>query len=344
MKEKKLRVAIYGAGAMGTILGAYIAASGKQIDLITRNKAHVEAIKEHGAHVLGHANFTVHVNAYTPDEMTGVYDIIFLMTKQRDNPKILATLRDFLANDGVICTMQNGLPEPSVINAVGQRRCLGCAVSWGAKSVGFGEVELSSNQEKMTFALGSMHGHDKWIGPVKEYLECAGKVTVEENFFGARWAKLVLNSAFSPLSALTGMTFGKVAKWKYTRDLALALMNEAFAVAEQCGVEIAPIQGHDIVALFKCNGGIKAKVAKRLLPLAMRGHKDLVSGMYADLKAGKKCEVEFINGIIQKLGKKFDVATPVNDAVIEYIGQIEKGERKISSDNAKQIYNSVFKK
>ena len=76
-----MRVAIYGAGAMGTILGAYIAASGRQIDLITRNVKHVEAMKEHGAHVLGNANFTVRVNALTPDEMTGVYDIIFLMTK-----------------------------------------------------------------------------------------------------------------------------------------------------------------------------------------------------------------------------------------------------------------------
>ena len=59
-----MRVAIYGAGAMGTILGAYIAASGKQIDLITRNKEHVEAMKQHGARVLGHADFTVRVNAY----------------------------------------------------------------------------------------------------------------------------------------------------------------------------------------------------------------------------------------------------------------------------------------
>ena len=339
-----MRVAIYGAGAMGTILGAYIAASGKQIDLITRNKAHVEAMKQHGARVLGHADFTVHVNAYTPDEMSGVYDIIFLMTKQRDNPKILATLRDFLATDGVICTMQNGRPEPSVINAVGQKRCLGCAVSWGAKSVGFGEVELSSNKEKMTFALGSMHGYNKWIDTVKEYLECAGKVTVEENFFGARWAKLVLNSAFSPLSALTGMKFGDVAKGKYTKRLALALMNEAFSVAEQCGVEIAPIQGHDIVATFKCQGGIKSKIALRLLPIAMRNHKDLVSGMYADLKAGKKCEVEFVNGIIQKLGSKFGVETPVNNAVIGYISEIENGKRFISPDNAKQIYKKVFKK
>ena len=180
-----MRVAIYGAGAMGTILGAYIAASGKQIDLITRNKEHVEAMKQHGARVLGHADFTVRVNAYTPDEMSGIYDIIFLMTKQRENPKILVNIRDYLSPDGVIVTMQNGLPEPSVISAVGAKRCLGCAVAWGATTVGLGEVELTSKKEKMTFSLGSMNGITTWIEPVKEYLECAGKVIVEENFFSA---------------------------------------------------------------------------------------------------------------------------------------------------------------
>ena len=339
-----MRVAIYGAGAMGTILGAYIAASGKQIDLITRNKEHVEAMKTNGARILGQVDFTVHVNAYTPDEMSGVYDIIFLMTKQRENAKILASIRDFLATDGVICTMQNGLPEPSVIHAVGQRRCLGCAVAWGAKTVGFGEVELSSKREKMTFALGSMHGHNKWIEPVKEYLECAGKVTVEENFFSARWAKLVMNCAFSPLSALTGMTFGHVARERYSRTLALAILNECFAVAEQCGVEIAPIQGHNIVRLFKCKSGFKRAFAKMFLPLSMHNHKDLVSGMYADLKAGRKCEIEFINGIIQKLGNKFGVDTPVTNAVIEFVNEIERGEREISPENTKLIYEKVYRR
>lgn len=339
-----MRVAIYGAGAMGTILGAYIAANGKQIDLITRNKEQVEAMKAHGAHVLGHADFTVRVNAYTPDEMTGVYDIIFLMTKQRENTKILPTLCDFLASDGVICTMQNGLPEPSVINVVGSNRCLGCAVSWGAKSVGLGEVELSSNREKMTFALGSMHGNNKWIEPVKEYLECAGKVTVEENFFGARWAKLVINCAFSPLSAVSGMTFGRVSKDKYAKRLALKILNEGFSVAEQCGVEIEPIQGHDIVSIFKCSGKFKTFFALRMLPFMMINHRDLVSGMYVDLQAGRKTEVEFINGIIRKLGHKFGVQTPVTDAVMECVNEIERGERQISPDNIKIIYKKVNKK
>lgn len=339
-----MRVAIYGAGAMGTILGAYIAASGKQIDLITSNVGHVEAIKKHGAQVLGNANFTVRVNALTPDQMTGCYDIIFLMTKQRENHKILTTLKDYLAEEGVICTLQNGLPEPSVIEVVGGRRCLGCAVGWGASYIGDGASELTSKKDKMTFALGSMHGHNPWTEIVKEYLECAGKVTVEENFFGARWAKLTMNSAFSPLSAVTGFTFGEVGKKRPTRELAFALLNEAFDVAEQCGVEISPIQGHDIVSIYKCKGGIKKFVAMRLVPYAMHNHKKILSGMYFDLRTGKKCDVDFVNGVIQRLGNKFDVETPVNDAVIEMAHQIERGERGITPDNARELYDKILKK
>ena len=107
-----MRVAIYGAGAMGTLLGAYIASNGKQIDLITRNAGHVAALNEKGARIVGNDNFRVDVNAFTPDEMSGVYDIIFLMTKQRENSKILATLRDFSPTTALYAHCRTVCPSP----------------------------------------------------------------------------------------------------------------------------------------------------------------------------------------------------------------------------------------
>ena len=77
-----MRIAIYGAGSLGTILGAYISRAGVAIDLINRNKAHIEALQAQGAQVVGTVQFTQPVKAYTPDQMSGKYDIIFLMTKQ----------------------------------------------------------------------------------------------------------------------------------------------------------------------------------------------------------------------------------------------------------------------
>ena len=105
-----MRVAIYGAGSLGTILGAYISKGGVAIELINRNKAHIEALKNNGAHVVGTVEFTQSVTAYTPDMMSGVYDIIFLMTKQQYNAEVVEMLKGYLSPDGVIVTFQNGLP------------------------------------------------------------------------------------------------------------------------------------------------------------------------------------------------------------------------------------------
>ena len=106
-----MRIAIYGAGSLGTILGAYISKAGVDIELINRNKAHIEALKANGAHITGTVEFIQPVTAYTPDQMSGKYDIIFLMTKQQYNAEVVAMLKDFLATDGVLVTFQNGLPE-----------------------------------------------------------------------------------------------------------------------------------------------------------------------------------------------------------------------------------------
>ena len=106
-----MRSAIYGAGSLGTILGAYITKNGGQIDLINHNKAHVAALRAEGARVVGTVNFTQPVTALTDEEMTGEYDVIFLMTKQLHNAEVVNMLKGSLAEDGVIVTLQNGLPE-----------------------------------------------------------------------------------------------------------------------------------------------------------------------------------------------------------------------------------------
>ncbi len=328
-----MRAAIYGAGAMGTVLGAHIARAGGKIDLITRNVAHVNALNGRGATIEGTVSFTVPVTALTPEQMTGKYDIIFLMTKQRQNPQICTFLKDYLAEGGVICTMQNGLPEPSVASVIGEENTLGCAVSWGATFKGEGCAVLTSDPARLTFALGGYNPAHPKIPVVSGLLHMMGTVTVEQNFIGARWAKLAINSAFSSLSAITGMTFGEVSRQSPSKKIALGLLNEAFAVAKACGVEIAKIQGHDIVKIYGCKGGIKKFIALRLLPLAMKDHKNIISGMYYDLKAGKKCDICYINGVIVHAAKNFGVSVPLNIKALSAAKQIEDGGLEISPQN-----------
>ena len=105
MRAHEARVAIYGAGAMGTVLGVLLQKGGQDVDVITRNEAHVYGMRERGATVVCEAEgmeITQKVRALFPQEMTGKYDVIFLMTKQRYNEEILKNLLPFLQEDGVI--------------------------------------------------------------------------------------------------------------------------------------------------------------------------------------------------------------------------------------------------
>ena len=151
-----MRVAIYGAGSLGTILGAYIAKGGEQIELINRNQAHIAALQSAGAKVTGTVEFCQTVTAYTPDKMSGVYDIIFLMTKQQHNAEVVSVLKDFLAPDGAIVTFQNGLPELGIADIIGPERVLGCTVAWGATMISPGVCELTSAPDALSFSLGAI--------------------------------------------------------------------------------------------------------------------------------------------------------------------------------------------
>ena len=146
-----MRAAIYGAGSLGTILGAFITRKGGQIDLINHNEKHVAALRRNGAVITGTLQFMQAVNALTDKEMTGKYDILFLMTKQQANREVVNFLKDYLAEDGVIVTMQNGLPEPQIAEIVGEKRVLGCTVAWGATMTEPGVCELTSSPDSVTF-------------------------------------------------------------------------------------------------------------------------------------------------------------------------------------------------
>ncbi len=335
------RAAIYGAGAMGTVLGAYIAKAGKDVILVSRNRKHVDALKKSGAHITGMTDFTVPVKACLPEDMTGKYDVIFLMTKQRENEEVVKFLLPYLEDSGVICTMQNGLPESSVAAVCGSERCCGCAVSWGATLSGGGESRLTTRTDGLTFALGTLYGNEDKLDMVKPYLACMGKVSIEKNFIGARWSKLAANCAFSALSAMSGMSFGQLCDDKYARSVVQAVLKECFDVAVACGVRPARIQGYNMSALLNYKRGLKKMISYRLIPVAMKKHRNIVSGMMYDLLSGKKCEVDFINGAVISCAKEAGFAALLNERALEIIRSIERGERKIEAENIRLFKHLV---
>lgn len=331
-----MRSAIYGAGSLGTILGAFITKKGGQIDLINHNAAHVKALQENGAKVVGTLEFTQPVSAILDTEMSGKYDIIFLMTKQLNNAAIVALLKEYLAEDGVIVTLQNGIPELQIGDIVGEDRVLGCTVAWGATMQGPGVCELTSAPDSLTFSLGSLTGkmNHHWQD-VKNLLEMMGPVELDTNFIGTRWSKLLINAAFSGMSAVCGCTFGEAAADKASRKVVQALIKECIDVCAKGNIKIEPIQGKDVVKLLNFNGPVKKAISFFIIPIAIKKHALLKASMLQDIERGKKTEVDAINGVVCAFGRKVGFPTPMNDKVVEIIHKIENGELKPSFDNVK---------
>ncbi len=329
-----MRAAIYGAGSLGTILGAFISRNGGRIDLINHNEKHIAALREHGAHVIGTLDFTQKVSALTDKEMSGVYDIIFLMTKQQNNAATVNFLKDYLAEDGVIVTLQNGLPEPQIAEIVGEDRVLGCTVAWGATMQGPGVCELTSSPDSLTFSLGSaFKGKGNHFEEVKALLEKMGPVDVDENFIGTRWSKLLINAAFSGMSTVLGCTFGDAAGPKDSRRIVQRIIKECIDVCDASGIRIEPVQGKDIVKLLDYRNSFKKAVSFFIIPIAIRKHALLKASMLQDIERGKKTEVDSINGAVCAQGRKVGVPTPCNDKVVEIIHLIENGDLKADRSN-----------
>ena len=329
-----MRVAIYGAGSLGTILGAYITRAGEKIELINRNKAHVEALQTKGAQVVGTVNFTHAVVAYTPAEMSGQYDIIFLMTKQQHNVEVVQMLKHFLASDGVLVTFQNGLPEVQIAEILGSERVLGSTVAWGATLQAPGVCELTSSPDALSFSLGAITlERNKHFAKVKELLEKMGTVDVEENFLGTRWSKLLINAAFSGMSAVLGCTFGEAAGPRQSRRVVQSLIKECIDVCEVGGIRIEPVQGKDIVKLLNYTNPLKRAFSFFIIPIAIRKHAKLKASMLQDLEKGKLTEADAINGAVSEYGRRVGCPTPMNDRVVEIIHRIEQGELKPCFDN-----------
>jgi 2-dehydropantoate 2-reductase len=328
------RLAIYGAGSLGTVIGAFIAKAGVSVDLVNCNAAHVQALRETGAHVTGTVEFTQAVTALTPDEMTGTYDLIFLLTKQQFNREVAEQLRPLLSDDGALVTFQNGIPEPLLAGILGGPRVLGAVVEWGATMTGPGTVRLTSPLDASVFRVGSIgEANSTRLTQTVDLLQLMCSVAIETNFIGVRWTKLLINAAFSGMSTVIGGTFGQAVDDLRSRECVHMVMKECMDVAQAAGVAIESVQGTNPVTIYGFNSTFKKWIANKLLPLAVRKHRDTKASMLQDIEAGKKTEVDSIDGVVCEGGERHGLQSPYSRKIVELVHRREKGELRPALEN-----------
>lgn len=331
-----MRLAIMGAGSLGTILGAYAAKAGYDLVLIDPYQEHVDKLNKDGAHVVGTVDFVQPVKAITPDQMEGIYDAIIYMAKQTYNETAIPQIAAHIDEDSTVCVCQNGIPEYAVSAIIGSKRVVGAPVGWGATFIGPGCSALTTDEGRLDFTLGSLEGtintHVKKIRPV---LESMGEVIVSENLIGLRWTKLLMNATFSGLSTALGTTFGGVLDDDTAMQLILKGGKECIDVAGNAGITLEPYEGYDFYHAFRRGNKETNDASIKLIREIWKPHYKLTASMAQDLMNGRKCEILDINGVVCAMGKKYGIPTPVNDCIVKVVSGIQNGEYEYSTENVR---------
>lgn len=340
-----MRIAILGSGAMGTVLGAFLVKNGCPVELIDSYQAHVDALNEKGAHITGTVDFTVPVRALTPEQMEGIYDVVFLFTKQTANAEVLPKLLPHLGKEGTVCTLQNGVPEPYVAQYAGQERTVGGTVLWGATFVGPGVSELTQNLDNLDhyFDIGEIDGQiTPRLEKVGEILDHMGTTRLSTDLMASRWSKLINNACMSGMSAACGCTFGEVLADQKARACLSYLGHEVKLCCEAEGYVMPPLVFGYSPETLDLRDQVMYEANQQMFwdmyQVALPGK----ASMLQDLEHGRATEVPMINGYVSQVGAKHGIPTPFNDTVVDIVRQIEQKRLTLSMDNLRFFKEEWF--
>ena len=325
-------ILIWGAGAIGGTIGAYLVRAGHKIVFVDIVPEHVAAINAAGLKIVGPVEeFTVKAPAFTPEKLTGLFDRIFLAVKAQHTEGAAKALLPFIAEDGYVISAQNGLNELAIAEAVGPRRTVGAFVNFGADYIEPGVIHYGG---RGAVVVGEIDGtitpraraiRDAWLG-------FDDRAIVTPNIWGYLWAKEAYGAMLFA-TALTNESIADALAMPAYRDIYIALAREVLAVADARGVEPDAFDGFDPAAyLADAPTSAAARSLDDLVAFNRRSAKTH-SGIWRDLAVRKRrTEVDAQLGIVVTLGAKLGVATPLTARVVELIHDIENGTRAQSLD------------
>jgi 2-dehydropantoate 2-reductase len=312
-----MRIAVVGAGAIGGFLGGWLSAAGEDVTFIARG-ANLDAIQKNGMRVIGEDGAELAskgARAVRSMADAGPQDAVLLTVKAHQVATIAIDLPFLLTDDTTIVTMQNGIPwwyfhkhggpfdgrqvtaaDPggTISASIDADRVIGSVVYPAATLISPGVVQVVEGKR---FTLGELDGSESArVLALSATLTKAGfKAPVTNDIRGEIWLKIWGNLSFNPISALTHATLVDLVRFPPTRELSVAMMREAEAIANKLGIRF------------------RVGIEKRIAGAEKVGaHK---TSMLQDIEAGKPIELEALVGAVVELGRLTDTPTPHIDAV-----------------------------
>ena len=323
-------VLVVGAGAIGGVTAAKMAGEVDRVAVLDANEEHVERMRGDGLLIddLGKER-RVRLEAYDdPGEIEGPFDFALVTLKAPHLESALGPLRELGIVDTFV-SLGNGLVQERVAGIVGEERLIWGTVEWGSTNLGPGHLAQTTHGP---FIVGEPDGSVKdRTRLLADALGTVDEAHVTENIRGQVWSKLLVNSAFSGLGAISGLLYREVVGDPDGREAALAVWREGYDVGMAQGLELEDVLGVPAESLV-VRGPEDRERADEALEVAMRQAGATKASMLQDLERRLTTEVDVINGGVVKKGQEIGVDTPLNVHVVELMHSMERGERRPGRD------------
>ena len=316
-----MKIAIYGAGAVGGMIAAWLARAGHEVSLVARGAA-LEAIRRDGLRVRSRATGEVQVarlRAESDPAKLGAQDCVIVAVKGHSLPEVAAGIAPLLGADTAIVTAMNGVPwwffdrlefgggklrlaslDPGgrLSRVMPTERIVGCVVHLAASTPEPGLVSHNMGNKLIVGEPGGANGAR--TERIAEALAGAGFEIVRSAFIEKDfWVKLLGNVSFNPVSALTLATADRLIEDAYVTDYMIAIMREVLEIGRRVGVD-ADIDPQARIDMARVLGPFK-------------------TSMLQDLEAGKPLEVDGLLAGTLEIARHAGVAAPFTESLMGLI-------------------------
>jgi len=301
-----MRIGIVGVGSMGSVIGGLFYEAGLDPVLIERDTDEVAKVRKDGLWLEGvSGERLLHPRLVSDPTEAGPQDLVLVLVKSYDTKGAVDTIRTVLAEEGVVLTLQNGVGNYEILNEAFPGRVLLGTTTVGAMTLGSGRFRHTGfGQTYFGEADSSIRGRTKAVAEILEKLN-AGPVHLVDNAVGCVWSKLIINAAINAPGTLLRVRNGDVPSSQSGRDLIHDVVKECIEIVQATGIKLI-FEDPEAQVLTVCEGTAAN-----------------VNSMLQDMFAGRRTEIDFINGAIAREGDRLGILTPVNKTLALLIKSLE---------------------
>lgn len=331
-------ILIWGAGAIGGTVGAWLKRAGYDVTFVDIDRTHVSRINdpEAGLHISGMEDFTVTAPAFLPTELSGRWRRIFLAVKAHHTAEAARQLAPFLQPEGYVLSLQNGLCEITLADILGEDRIIGAFINFYADWIGPGEIHYSNRGAAV---IGELHGEmtPRLAALHQDLRHFEPEVIQSEALQSWLWGKLAYGSLlFAQATGDKGIA--DCLARRDIRPVLVRLAGEVVQVADAYGIPLRGFNGFDPEAFRRSADADRIDHTFEQMVAFNRPNSKTHSGIWRDLAIRRRpTEVDGQLGVVAAMAAARHISCPTLQALIAMIHQIETGERPLSDHNLNEL-------